>query len=755
MKSSGLIAVLIVAVATPGAFAQRPPCPVQKRNVVYIPKGANADMVKAVRDNVGTPNTTVLLAPDVDIDFSDVVGESTEDPVIVFAHCVTLASYLPEDGPPGSGRTPHSVGPVLRYWTDNTKKPPKDRAFLNADCSGNPADEANFGDGARISGIRIFGLDFNDHFSGETGISIKGCHDVEISNCEIAGWGEAAIETDDAAHVSGIPTATPGEILVRIHDNYIHHNQHSSTGNHAAGYGVNVSKGAFAEIFQNVFDYNRHSITAGGTAGGYRAMRNLVLKGGGYHGSFFERNIHIFDVHGTANCPVDLPGVGGFWGGAGIGAGVGAFVGGLIGGPIGAGIGALVGGLLGGLYGLLADSSHHWFNCGDAGFSFTFEENTFQYTKTTDIHIRGKPKGPTVINGNIFARGADPSDQDAAIDLESPDAVEVTSTNQYAVETFGQYGVCDIDGDGIDDLFLPTGVTWWFSSAGQYPWSFLKRDSAVLKDLKLGDVDGDGRCDVIKDAGGGAWMVSRGATGDWQPLGNFLAPLSDTHLGRFDPQVRDHRPGIRRPPTHAFWRGDNGFWFVTPLSQPNGWTLVESSSFPFADLRFGDFTGDSVTDVLGNEGGHWAISESAREQWRTLNPTLNDVVKNQNIFIANMDAGDNVDDILRLDVEPNFSVFSLPNVTLKFTWQRSENGITPWTPWKSYAFTYKAYSPDSPDYFPSSYGFVGQFQSSPGASTLSIDPNRIGHFYSRPQGKDQQEWLTLLIDPTTDTHFAY
>ena len=91
-------------------------------------------------------------------------------------------------------------------------------------------------------------------------------------------------------------------------------------------------------------------------------------------------------------------------------------------------------------------------------------------------------------------------------------------------------------------------------------------------------------------------------------------------------------------------------------------------------------------------------------------------------------------------------------MNLIFTWQRSENGITPWKPWKSYVFTYDA---SSPDYFPSGYGFVGQFQSLPGSNTLSIDPNRIGHFYSRAQGRDEQEWESLLIDAKTNTHFAY
>jgi Right handed beta helix region len=750
MRSTAILAVLVLAISTQAAFGQSAQCPTP-RQVVFINKGVN-DNPKEVQDAVRMPNTMVLLEANVDIIFSNmtVVGPDGQvgtfdpgAPFIVFGRCVTLASYEPQtiisspappgDGRPppvpGSGRTPHSIGPRLQYLLDEGPERQMrgdTAAFIEMNCAGDPA-RPDSGDGAKVLGIRVFGPNFNDHHTSEKGINIRGCHDVEIANTELGGWGGAAVTVDDHDHIPDIPDQEPKDIFVRIHDNYIHHNQYSNLNGHHLGYGIDVQVGAWAVISQNVFDFNKHSITASGQSGGYLAMHNLILKGGGFVNSFGERNIHVVDVHGTKNClfdDVEATGTNG--------AVLGGLLGGLVGGPFGAIVGAIVGGLVGG-----SDAVHHLFNCGDAGFSFDIVGNTFQYNKTTDIKIRGKPKGRALISDNIFAR----SSQDDAINLFETDNVTL-SLNQFNDDTFGRYGVCDVDGDGLDDLVLMTGVSWWFSSAGQFPWSFLRADTSVPKDVQLGDFDGDGRCDVLKDEkGDGTWMISSGATAGFKLFGNFLAPLNEVRFGRFDPASPDFNRGIR-PPTHAFWRNAEGFWFVTPISQPNQWTLVNSSSFPLSDLRFGSFTGDGVTDVLAIEEGHWAISHAAREIWRNLNPTLSDPVKESNIFIANMDADDNVDDVLRLDV-----VLELPGgfsgtATGRATWQRSLNGAAPWSQWKKYAFTGDISHPE--DYVWPVVGFVGQFRGAPGASTLTIDPNRIGHFFSPAQGSDREEWDSLF-----------
>ena len=750
MRSSTFLALPFLATSCHSAFSQTTQCP-SNPQITYIEKGVNdnpAFLIAAVSKS----NVMVLLAPDVDIDFSQVISPiGAEEPLIELGRCVTLASYQPTIIPPlaapippvggegqqpvpGSGRTPHSLGPVLRYGTNPKRSTAA--AFIEANCSGDPS-ASNSADGTRILGFRVFGPTFADQHTSEKGINIRGCPNAEIANMEIAGWGEAAVRIDNSDHEKGIPTAAPNPISVLIHDNYIHHNQNSEHNGSSLGYGVEISTGAFASIYQNVFDYNKHSITASGFAGGYNAGLNLILKGGGLQNSRFERNIHVVDVHGTANCP-DISGQEGFISGAAAGAVAGGLIGSLFG-PIGAAIGGLIGGILGGLGGEAgAELTQHLFNCGDAGFAFLIDQNAIQYTKTTDLKIRGKPKQQAVISNNIFARKS----RGDAIQLQTSQNVQVDASNKYDDDTFGHYGVCDIDGDGVDDLILMTGVSWWFSSGGQYPWSFLRADNTVLKDVALGELEGDTHCDVVKDGGNGMWMVSRGAVGDWQPLGNFGAPLSEARLGRFDPNQTDYNRGIK-PLTHAFWRRSDGTWLVDPLSQPNAWKVVASSSAPLTSLRFGDVIGDGVTDVLANIGGHWAFSYAASSPWETLNTTLDDPLAASNIFIANLDADDNLDDALRLSTGISGNTTAWEGTSLRTaTWQRSLHGRTSWSEWKAYAFTVGNAHPE--DYVGLGPVFTGQFGSLPGDATLTIDPDRIGHFFSPAQGQMGEGWLSLF-----------
>jgi len=137
-------------------------------------------------------------------------------------------------------------------------------------------------------------------------------------------------------------------------------------------------------------------------------------------------------------------------------------------------------------------------------------------------------------------------------------------------------------------------------------------------------------------------------------------------------------------------------------------------------LRFGDFTGDGVTDVLAVVNGHWAISESATGQWRTLNSSLGDPV--ENLFIANMDADDNIDDILKFERQCEQKPFLPMRCTL--TWWRSKNGTGPWLKWQSYTTPY--YFADDEEYVRVFYGFAGRFAAVPGNGTRVMDSKRVG-----------------------------
>jgi hypothetical protein len=146
--------------------------------------------------------------------------------------------------------------------------------------------------------------------------------------------------------------------------------------------------------------------------------------------------------------------------------------------------------------------------------------------------------------------------------------------------------------------------------------------------------------------------------------------------------------------------------------------------------------------VLANEGpgSHWATSTPAKTPsgawdwggWVKLNETLNDPVKNANIFIANMQ--DNKDDILRF-----YSKFDDDTYDIKWQWSK-DDGTWPWSEWKSYVFTIGSHKED----YVQPLGFVGQFAAPPGASTLTLDESRMGHFYSHPAEDREAGWLSLF-----------
>lgn len=688
-------------------------------------------MRRRLIESVKVPNTTVLLGPNVVLDFSTA---TLDELTLRFGRCVTLKSVdsfppdrvtadvdrvgpvmrdrgeTPERTPPGQpwarrlppgfripdavigqpagpARTPRSRGPLLKYGPHRLNPvdpndpfaPLRKRTgvFLLVGCSADSG-PGDLGDHVRISGFRIHGPSFGQQSVEDIGIRIFRCLDVEVSNMEIAGWGGNGIEVlDDPQQGPGQepPNNRPGDRIgrpeqVRIFGNYIHHNQHPREGlleGHAAGYGVSVHHGAWAQVHQNVFDSNRHAIAAAGDTGGYEAYWNLVLKGGGYHYAGFYT--HQFDIHGSGD--------------NGFG--------------------------------------------GQAGIQFWFAHNAFQYLRGPAIKIRGRPRVGVYIHDNVFAHeGLEDDWGDDAIHVHSRndlDVIKLGPNNAIDFDSYGRYGVCDFDGDGVDDLFLATGQTWWYSSFGEFQWTYLTARTERLNQVRLGYFDDDLRCDVLTE-NGREWVIASGGTSPWQSIGAFGAPLSEVAFGQFDPARRDHRPGVTRRTTHAFRRLGNGQWQVTSLSAP-GWRNVQSSSFPMKALRFGDFTGDGVTDVLAVNGGRWAISESATGSWRNLNPHLSDNVGP--LLIADLNHN-NIDDIIRLEAKS-------AGTGLRVTWWVSDDGRSKWRRLKSY---------DMP--ITKLYGFAGRFGVAPGGGVLLIGHDRFGNFYSEAEiaSGASPEWRSLF-----------
>jgi hypothetical protein len=628
------------------------------------------------------PDTTILLGPDVVLDFSTAPDSETR---LRIGRCVTIKSVASFDRQPNrQARSSVSPGPVLKFGPHRSGR----RAFLVVACkAGDPLPR----DHVRISGFRLFGPRFGQQSVGDVGIRIAGCVDVEISNMEIAGWGGAGIKVEDGAKEDFIAQdlAEPGQLRkrrgacreppsrgprgrignpsqVRIVNNFIHHNQHPRTtlDGRALGYGVVVGPGAWAQIDRNLFSHNRHAIAANGTMGGYQATNNLVLRYGGVHyREIFTVHTHAFDIHGTG-----VNGFGGF-----------------------------------------------------AGSWTLFAYNAFQYRAGAAISVRGSPRCGIEISHNIFAHpGLEDDRGDDAVKLHDRKDLEVVRlgpANAMGIDTYGQYGVCDFNGDNVDDLFLPTGVSWWFSGGGEFPWRFLARRSQRLDQVRLGYFDADDKCDVLAERGG-RWVIASGGTGDWQPIGDRFAPLAEVQFGRFAASDRDHRRRASLRATHAFWRTPTGQWRIAPLSGPDqGWKDISRSSVPMSELRFGDFDGDGATDVLSVQGGRWAISSAGAGRWRNLNPRLGDDVRG--LYIADIDES-GIDDLLRVQYEAPAASTSFRET---YEWQVSYDGRTAWKPLKKYSWSTRGRIAQPAPMF------AGRFGKGPGDAVLTIDRKGIGRFH--------------------------
>jgi len=310
---------------------------------------------------------------------------------------------------------------------------------------------------------------------------------IEISNMEIFHWSGAAIDIrDNTVLMERGRLFNTNEGAVRVKNNYIHHNRHDS-GN---GYGVEVASGAYALIEQNVFDENRHAIAGGSSDGkvdysGYTARDNLILSEGGLHCSdrwywaltgwtnSWPRcwRTHQIDMHGTKSTI------------------------------------------------FLGEKC-----CGTAGETIIIERNTILYTKGWAIKIRGNPADKAVVDGNVFKhKSGDAIDQNGepgfGDNISNP--IDVRPNNVFGANPLDELASCDFVGDGKQDLFMATGVTWWAKSLYTCQWRYLNTMAERLPQLELVDIDNDGKCDVALRPPNPTVpprKYSKNGTGPWVPV---------------------------------------------------------------------------------------------------------------------------------------------------------------------------------------------------------------------------------------------
>jgi hypothetical protein len=401
---------------------------------------------------------------------------------------------------------------------------------------------------------------------------------VVVSDNEIDGFRDAVVVAGTIAkdeprdyrracscHGRQWPADPLDPTLVRVERNYLHNNAMQG-----GGYGVVVGGGVYAAIEGNVLAFNNHSIAADGQAySGYSARFNYVLRGVLTYGDN-DTYPHSFDVHGRKGR---------------------AFAGG----PAGT-----------------------YF---DVSFNAVLGEQDFGFwglQTRAAFGLRGRPAQGAHFTGNVLAH--DDFDEavklragdDRRLDEDRPSTFNLRSAgNRYDVDYSTELATGDFDGDGRTDVFVANGTAWFYSSAGIQPWRYLRASNKRIGELGFADIDNDGVTDVLyRDPSGSLGYVKSGTAGPVTPLTALPVPIKDLRIGDFDGD------GL----TDLFHSRGNQWqvWY----GSTRAWTPTQTSGEPLSRLLFGEFDGVRGTDVVGILGSGWHVSSASTQPWARLNGRL-------------------------------------------------------------------------------------------------------------------------------------
>ena len=430
-------------------------------------------------------------------------------------------------------------------------------------------------DYGRVTQLRLEGIPFVDDKFGMAGIEIgtevekdpaPDPSHVIVDHVELSRWSVAAIKTLGAYPSPYELFECPGERLPADPDallvgNFSHHN----------AYGVLVAQGAFPFIRGNLMFRENHHVTSAFYNGfnRYVAFDNLFT-------DHEDLKRAIFDVHGTCTP--------GRWGG------------------------------------------------GRAGDYFEVAFNSFLTKRAPLVNVRGTPCDHFSFHHNTAVPKGTPDTLAVETDVPEPfdgsDPVcqwpdgtdfvpgdpnvilQVGPINEFEIENplDRRLAVGDFDGDGRDDVFVATGVTWWFSSGGKAEWRLLNRMPQRTSELIFGDFDADDRTDVVAMIDD-RLMVSWAGGSRWFPLTGSLPDMTieEIAVGQFDSD-----------PRADLFFGDGSKWFWAPAG--GAWQQFGISGYRVSELRFGDFTGDGLTDVFSAANGTWKIVKGVWQSWQNLGP---------------------------------------------------------------------------------------------------------------------------------------
>jgi FG-GAP-like repeat len=177
-----------------------------------------------------------------------------------------------------------------------------------------------------------------------------------------------------------------------------------------------------------------------------------------------------------------------------------------------------------------------------------------------------------------------------------PDVISSDQSGKGIVD-----GLIDFDGNGKTDLFVRTNSGEWlalYDCKGR--WRHLNTSAFPLSALRFGDINGDGKTDVLAD-NDGMLQVSYGGTESWtklQKIGERHIQVADFNGdGKTDVVAMSVSPANLS--SSYFLGAMNIMWSAKGGWQKlnNGYTFDTAGEYA-KTFRFGDFNGDGISDLF-------------------------------------------------------------------------------------------------------------------------------------------------------------
>ena len=212
---------------------------------------------------------------------------------------------------------------------------------------------------------------------------------------------------------------------------------------------------------------------------------------------------------------------------------------------------------------------------------------------------------PQPVDGVEIKEPAPPTDDPRVKQIVSRNARWLyTTANSYYVDE--QLRVGDFDGDGCCDIFNATGSTWRISKCATSEWEKLTDADEGCPELRFGDFNGDGTTDVLKADGTTWWVQLAPNWGTWQRHNSLPDDLHNVRFADFN--------GDGRTDTFRASGLPRRVWEVS-YGCSGKWTPINRSELLVEFLGFGDFDGDGRTDIFNSRIRHTSDRYGAQFVW--------------------------------------------------------------------------------------------------------------------------------------------